>query len=71
MNDSLDTEGQDSFNLYLAANRIPHCDPIAHWTKELGGHDDDLARMALEFLSAPGEHSVSLWYCLANVSNFY
>ena len=28
---------------------------IMTWTKELGGRNDDLVRMGLEFLSAPGK----------------
>ena len=55
MNHTPDADGQDAFDSYLAANRIPQCDPITHWTKELGGRNDDLARMGLEFLSAPGK----------------
>lgn len=55
MNDSPDNDGQDAFDSYIVANCILHCDPIAHWTKELGGCNGNLARIGLEFLSAPGK----------------
>lgn len=49
----------DAFDTYIDSPCIASCtDPIAYWESQAAGGNDALARMALDFLSAPGESMI-------------
>lgn len=51
-----DSNDVDALQEYLDAPIVKSCsDPIQYWTSQADGGNTALARMALDFLSAPGK----------------